>query len=149
MRTLSDVRRDVVNTIRQVVDVVSKYAGGALPEPARTRVRGFILKLPQRWASATNSNSSNTGISSTAPIGASVGNSADGRKRGRYQHHRERSASLSVAGTESTGSSRAASPLSSSRAQRSSLTGELSLVSFRWKLPVYIWCIQPPYIPIL
>jgi len=31
---------------------VSKYAGGALPEPARTRVRGFILHLPQAWASA-------------------------------------------------------------------------------------------------
>jgi hypothetical protein len=51
MRKLTDVRRDIVHTIRQVVDVVSKYAGGALPEPARRRVRGFILKLPQRWAS--------------------------------------------------------------------------------------------------
>ena len=51
MRKLTDVRRDIVHTIRQVVDVVSKYAGGALPEPARGRVRGFILKLPQRWAS--------------------------------------------------------------------------------------------------
>lgn len=53
MRTLNDVKRDVVDTIRQVVDIVSKYAGGALPEPARQRVRGFILHLPQRWASAT------------------------------------------------------------------------------------------------
>lgn len=52
MRQLSNVKRDVVNTIRQVVDVVSKYAGSALPEPARTRVRGFILHLPQAWASA-------------------------------------------------------------------------------------------------
>ncbi|KAF9785226.1 transcription factor Opi1-domain-containing protein, partial [Thelephora terrestris] len=52
MRTLNDVKRDVVDTIRQVVDIVSKYAGGALPEPARQRVRGFILHLPQRWASA-------------------------------------------------------------------------------------------------
>jgi hypothetical protein len=51
MRTLNDVKRDVVDTIRQVVD--SKYAGGALPEPARQRVRGFILHLPQRWASAS------------------------------------------------------------------------------------------------
>ena len=42
----------MVNTIRQVVDVVSKYAGGALPEPARSRVREFILNLPQRWANA-------------------------------------------------------------------------------------------------
>jgi len=45
MRSLTDVRRDIVHTIRKVVDVVSKYAGGALPEPARGRVRGFILKL--------------------------------------------------------------------------------------------------------
>jgi transcriptional repressor OPI1 len=50
MRTLTTVRRDIVQTIRQVVDVVSRYAGGALPEPARGRVRGFILELPQRWA---------------------------------------------------------------------------------------------------
>ncbi|KAI0255697.1 transcription factor Opi1-domain-containing protein [Lactifluus subvellereus] len=45
MRQLANVKRDVVATVRQVVDVVSKYAGGALPEPARTRVRGFILHL--------------------------------------------------------------------------------------------------------
>ena len=52
MRQLTNVKRDVVETVRQVVDVVSKYAGGALPEPARARVRGFILHLPQAWASA-------------------------------------------------------------------------------------------------
>ncbi|KAG5222608.1 zf-C2H2 Zinc finger [Salix suchowensis] len=63
LRTLNNVRRDIVHTIRQVVDVVSKYAGGALPEPARTRVRGFILKLPQRWASRA---------STTVPTGASI-----------------------------------------------------------------------------
>jgi len=49
MRRLTDVQRDVVHTIRQVVDVVSKYAGGALPEPAKDRVRGVILGLPHRW----------------------------------------------------------------------------------------------------
>ena len=35
MRTLTDVRKDVIHTIRQVVDVVSKYAGGA-----------FVFKRP-------------------------------------------------------------------------------------------------------
>ncbi|KAG6883799.1 hypothetical protein C0993_003670 [Termitomyces sp. T159_Od127] len=50
MRTLNAVRRDIVHTVKQVVDVVSRYTGGALPEPARGRVRGFILGLPQRWA---------------------------------------------------------------------------------------------------
>lgn len=53
MRTLADVKRDVVGTIRQAVDIVSQYAGGALPEPARAPVRGFILHLPRRWAQAT------------------------------------------------------------------------------------------------
>lgn len=52
LRTLTEVKRNVVETIRQVVDVVSKYAGGALPEPARVRVRQFILHLPQRWANS-------------------------------------------------------------------------------------------------
>ncbi|OSD05305.1 Opi1-domain-containing protein [Trametes coccinea BRFM310] len=53
LRTLQAAKRDVVNTIRQVVEVVSRYAGGALPEPARTRVRSFILHLPRRWAAAS------------------------------------------------------------------------------------------------
>jgi hypothetical protein len=43
-----------VHTIRQVVGVVSKYAGGALPEPARGRVRGFILDLPKRFSAESS-----------------------------------------------------------------------------------------------
>ncbi|KAJ7777036.1 transcription factor Opi1-domain-containing protein [Mycena metata] len=50
LRTLAHLRSDIVHTIRQVVGVVSKYAGGALPEPARGRVRGFILDLPKRFS---------------------------------------------------------------------------------------------------
>ncbi|CAE6440457.1 unnamed protein product [Rhizoctonia solani] len=49
---LSAVKRDVVATIRQAVDIVSRYAGGALPEPARGTVRSVLLRLPERWASA-------------------------------------------------------------------------------------------------
>jgi len=74
MRTLNDVKRDVVDTIRQVVDIVSKYAGGALPEPARQRVRGFILHLPQRWASA-----SRQGPEPTQPYAAGTGKRRSGR----------------------------------------------------------------------
>ncbi|KAI0793831.1 transcription factor Opi1-domain-containing protein [Fomes fomentarius] len=54
LRTLQTAKRDVVDTIRQVVEVVSRYAGGALPEPARSRVRSFILHLPRRWAAASS-----------------------------------------------------------------------------------------------
>ena len=66
MRRLIDVKRDIVRTIRQAVDVVSKYAGEALPEPARTRVRGFILTLPQRWASKAGG--TGAGVISSAGI---------------------------------------------------------------------------------
>ena len=75
MRTLNDVKRDVVDTIRQVVDIVSRYAGGALPEPARQRVRGFILHLPQRWA-----NASRQGPEPAQPYPAGTGK----RRSGRY-----------------------------------------------------------------
>ena len=33
MRRLIDVKRDIVRTIRRAIDIVSKYAGAALPEP--------------------------------------------------------------------------------------------------------------------
>lgn len=42
----------MIETIRRVVDVVSKYAGGSLPEPAKAFVRKSILSLPVRWAAA-------------------------------------------------------------------------------------------------
>jgi transcriptional repressor OPI1 len=54
-----------VVTIRQVVEIISNYAGSALAEPARTRVRNFILSLPQRWANANSGE--NSAASSTVP----------------------------------------------------------------------------------
>jgi len=82
MRKLTDVRRDIVHTIRQVVDVVSKYAGGALPEPARGRVRGFILKLPQRWASKAGSGAGGgVGAGATSGLGMSGGEREGLRER--------------------------------------------------------------------
>jgi transcriptional repressor OPI1 len=77
LKILTSIRRDVVDTIRQVVDVVSKYAGGALPEPARTRVRSFILCLPQRWAHAATGT---LGVPSGTSVG--VNGSSDGKKDG-------------------------------------------------------------------
>ncbi|XP_006462256.1 hypothetical protein AGABI2DRAFT_119115 [Agaricus bisporus var. bisporus H97] len=73
LRKLTEVRKDIVSTIRQMVNVVSKYAGGALPEPARGRVRGFILKLPHRWASKTAASGVPTSAI-TAPSSAAAGN---------------------------------------------------------------------------
>jgi hypothetical protein len=52
LHTLSRIKADVVETIRKVVGVVSTYAGGALPEAARRRVKDLVLALPERWAMA-------------------------------------------------------------------------------------------------
>jgi hypothetical protein len=49
---LDGIKREVVETIRKVVDVVSKYAGSALPEQAKRYVRSSILGLPEKWARA-------------------------------------------------------------------------------------------------
>ncbi|KAL1922045.1 uncharacterized protein VTP21DRAFT_10687 [Calcarisporiella thermophila] len=80
--TLRKVKRDVVQVLRKVVDVVSRYAGSFLPEHARRNVRSFILSLPSRWAqlntlndrSATPSPASSPvlrPVSSTSPSNAS------------------------------------------------------------------------------
>ncbi|KAI0326995.1 Opi1-domain-containing protein [Cubamyces sp. BRFM 1775] len=89
MRTLQAAKRDVVDTIRQVVEVVSRYAGGALPEPARSRVRSFILCLPRRWAAASATGPGVDGLEheprgeSAAATGTSTGASTSARGRHR------------------------------------------------------------------
>ncbi|OJJ48421.1 hypothetical protein ASPZODRAFT_62206 [Penicilliopsis zonata CBS 506.65] len=50
------VREDVLATLKQVVDIISKYAGGALPENARNLVRRHLTSLPQRFQIASTSN---------------------------------------------------------------------------------------------
>lgn len=60
MMQINRIKGDLIMTIRQVVEIISNYAGSALPEPARTTVRGFILTLPQRWASANAGAPGNT-----------------------------------------------------------------------------------------
>ncbi|CAO1627877.1 unnamed protein product [Parajaminaea phylloscopi] len=70
-QNLTQIKGDVVNTIRSVVDVVGKYAGGALPEPARVSVKAFILSLPARWATVNRApaltNTSSFGGSPASP----------------------------------------------------------------------------------
>lgn len=50
---LSEIKAEVVTTIRRAVDIVSRYTAASLPEPARSRVRGYILSLPTRWMQRT------------------------------------------------------------------------------------------------
>ncbi|EER27779.1 hypothetical protein D8B26_006115 [Coccidioides posadasii str. Silveira] len=50
---IQQVKQDVLQTLKQAVDVVSKYAGGALPENARNLVRRHLTSLPQRFRVAS------------------------------------------------------------------------------------------------
>jgi hypothetical protein len=49
MEFLSKIKREIVETVRNVVDIIGKYAAIYLPMDARQSVRGFILGLPSRW----------------------------------------------------------------------------------------------------
>lgn len=64
------VKEDVLSTLKQVVDIVSKYAGGALPENARNLVRRHLTSLPQRFQIASTSNPPPT--SSSSPSDAAM-----------------------------------------------------------------------------
>ncbi|EEH21757.2 hypothetical protein PABG_03973 [Paracoccidioides brasiliensis Pb03] len=50
---VQQVKGDILCTLKQVIDVVSKYAGGALPENARHLVRRHLTSLPQRFRVAS------------------------------------------------------------------------------------------------
>lgn len=50
MKALGD---DILNTLKTVVNIVSRYAGGALPDNASTLVRRQLLSVPYRWRTAS------------------------------------------------------------------------------------------------
>ncbi|KAJ2709263.1 transcriptional regulator opi1 [Coemansia spiralis] len=55
VQRLARARREIVQTVRKAVGVVSHYAGAVLPSEARRQVRAMILSLPRRWAAADTS----------------------------------------------------------------------------------------------
>ncbi|KAI0017138.1 transcription factor Opi1 [Xylariomycetidae sp. FL0641] len=46
---ITELRSDVLKTLQDVINTVSRYAGGALPENARELVRRHLTSLPQRF----------------------------------------------------------------------------------------------------
>ncbi|KAJ4251926.1 transcriptional regulator opi1 [Fusarium torreyae] len=52
---ISNLKGDVLKTLRDAIMTVSKYAGGALPDNARILVRRHLTSLPQRFRIATMS----------------------------------------------------------------------------------------------
>ncbi|KAI5281611.1 hypothetical protein KEM54_003129 [Ascosphaera aggregata] len=67
------LKSDVLSTLKHVVDVVSRYAGSALPENARNLVRRHLTSLPQRFrlaAAGTVTESSPGSIADTTAASA-------------------------------------------------------------------------------
>lgn len=50
---LASIKRDMVNTLRKVIDIITCYASNALPYQAKATIRGTILNLPSRWVSSS------------------------------------------------------------------------------------------------
>ncbi|ORZ12348.1 transcription factor Opi1-domain-containing protein [Absidia repens] len=91
---ISAVKKDVVDTLRKVVDIISRYAGSSLPYHAKMAVRGFILNLPGRWASLNDIRSTTTSPAASPMLSASSSSTTatNASKRsmdGREMHHSE------------------------------------------------------------
>ncbi|KAL7269619.1 transcriptional regulator opi1 [Rhizina undulata] len=64
---IEGLKKEVLTTMKSVVDVVSKYTGGALPEHARALVKRHMYALPRRWQAATATPASSTSSASNNP----------------------------------------------------------------------------------
>lgn len=58
---INTLKVDVLKTLQETINTVSKYAGGALPENARILVRRHLTSLPQRFRLASMSDTSSEG----------------------------------------------------------------------------------------
>lgn len=67
---VTKMKADVLKTLKDVVDVVSKYAGGALPENARVLVRRHLTSLPARFKKANHTASGEKTVDGEAKEGA-------------------------------------------------------------------------------
>ncbi|KAI9280077.1 transcription factor Opi1-domain-containing protein [Sporodiniella umbellata] len=65
---LPKIKKEIVDTLRKVVEVISRYAGSGLPEQAKAAVRSFILALPSRWAVLHSKSTSPTASPALQPV---------------------------------------------------------------------------------
>ena len=63
---IQELKGVVLQTLKQVVEVVSNYAGGALPENARNLVHRHITSLPARFRMASSMSSDENGGNQSA-----------------------------------------------------------------------------------
>lgn len=46
---LDTIKNEMITTLKKVIDVITCYAGNALPYQAKATIRKSILTLPNRW----------------------------------------------------------------------------------------------------
>lgn len=61
---IKELSSEIWQTLQSVVQSVSRYTGGALPQNAQTVVRTQLLSVPQRWQLASRNASGGSGSSS-------------------------------------------------------------------------------------
>jgi hypothetical protein len=65
---INSLKSDVLKTLQDGINMVSKYAGGALPENARVLVRRHLTSLPQRFRLATMTEGNGHGADGAANL---------------------------------------------------------------------------------
>lgn len=76
------LKNDVIKTLRDVVETVSKYTGGALPDNARVLVRRHLTSLPRKWQLAMVTSNSSRPQSSSSDAQMTGGEQGDkGREK--------------------------------------------------------------------
>lgn len=68
------LKSDAIRTMKQVVDIVSKYAGGALPENARNLIHKYLTSIPHRFRLASLSNEPEIGDGEQVPESETITN---------------------------------------------------------------------------
>ncbi|KAF9943612.1 hypothetical protein BGZ70_005715, partial [Mortierella alpina] len=66
--TLASIKKEVVETLRKVINIVSRYAGACLPDHAKISVRQFILSMPRATRVLVLANESSDMLRSVATI---------------------------------------------------------------------------------
>lgn len=78
---INSLKTDVIKTLRDVVDTVSKYTGGALPDNARILVRRHLTSLPRKWQLAMATSNSSRPQSSSEQQQLTGGGEVDDKGR--------------------------------------------------------------------
>lgn len=68
------LKSDAIRTMKQVVDIVSKYAGGALPENARNLIHKYLTSIPHRFRLASLSSGPESGDGEQVPESETITN---------------------------------------------------------------------------